>query len=94
DGTLSLSRNLRLQIYIRDKQECFYCRTRLYISDFTIDHIIPVSNDGKSIWTNMVVSCVDCNKDKANKSLEEFRPNDFQLLKNKLGFLIKTKRKT
>ena len=61
----------------RDGCRCAYCgigrgdrhRGRsLQRSDFTIDHVIPISRGGASSWVNTVCACYWCNHRKANKT--------------------------
>jgi 5-methylcytosine-specific restriction endonuclease McrA len=37
-----------------------------------IDHLIPVSRNGKNTWENMVACDIKINSLKSNKTLEEF----------------------
>ena len=37
----------------------------------TVDHIIPRSKGGGSIWDNLVAACSPCNAKKGNKDLQE-----------------------
>lgn len=58
----------RENIYLRDKGLCQYCNIPVTREEFTIDHIIPKSQGGKTSWENAVICCVDCNRYKANKT--------------------------
>jgi hypothetical protein len=59
------SRNM---IHKRDNYECQYCRCK---ENLTIDHVIPVSRNGKDDWYNLVSCCSSCNTKKGNKTPEE-----------------------
>ena len=50
----------------RDDYTCQYCGA----SDqpLTVDHVMPKSRGGKTIWTNVVVACKDCNLKKGNRT--------------------------
>ena len=48
-------------------------------SDLTLDHVIPRSRGGTSIWTNIVLACVKCNMKKGDKLLSEM---SMKLLRN------------
>ena len=62
----------RQNLLLRDKYRCQYCGKLLKNSkDRTIDHIIPKSRGGKTIWTNVVLCCKKCNLKKGNKTPEE-----------------------
>lgn len=66
--TISFSRGAVVQ---RDKSLCQYCCKKLFLSEITIDHVIPKARGGSSSFTNCVVSCLPCNTKKGDKSLEE-----------------------
>ena len=55
-------------IFRRDGGRCQYCGTA---KDLTLDHVIPKSKGGKSIWTNLVTACKKCNSLKGDYSLEK-----------------------
>lgn len=61
----------RKNIWLRDEGCCQYCHKEVEIKGFTIDHVIPKSKGGKSVWDNVVVSCYNCNQKKGEKSLAE-----------------------
>ena len=59
---------------------CWYCGIGLIadpytssLSQFCIDHVIPLSKGGKDRLSNLVPSCRHCNCSKHAKSVEEFR---------------------
>lgn len=57
----------RGNIYLRDEFTCQYCgKDNLHPSELTLDHVLPRSHGGKSMWTNMVTSCRACNHHKGN----------------------------
>lgn len=51
----------RRNIFLRDNFTCQYCGRKAPKDELTIDHIIPRSRGGKSIWENVVIACMDCN---------------------------------
>jgi len=53
----------------RDNFTCQYCGDREH--PLTVDHIIPKSRGGKTIWTNVVVACKPCNMKKGNRTARE-----------------------
>ena len=55
-------------IFKRDGFRCVYCGDK---SQLTIDHVIPKSKGGKTIWENLVTACNSCNNLKDNKELHE-----------------------
>jgi 5-methylcytosine-specific restriction endonuclease McrA len=56
----------------RDAYTCQYCG-RNSGERMTIDHVIPKSLGGRTVWENVVSACRACNLKKGNKSLEEAR---------------------
>jgi len=54
----------RQNIYERDNYSCQYCGRHMPPEDLTYDHVIPKSRGGKTVWTNIVTCCVDCNRKK------------------------------
>jgi len=51
----------RRNIFARDGNRCQYCGKRYPTSELSLDHIIPRSMGGKSIWQNIVCACTKCN---------------------------------
>ncbi len=51
------------EIFFRDRM-CLECFTR---DNLTIDHIIPVSRGGKSVYENLQILCGPCNSSKGNR---------------------------
>jgi 5-methylcytosine-specific restriction endonuclease McrA len=84
----------RKNIFLRDDYTCQYCGKRHDAKGLTCDHIIPRSRGGTTEWTNIVTSCIRCNRKKGNKLPEEVdmrpkkrpsRPNGLYLLMLHLG---------
>ena len=63
----------RRNLYLRDLFTCQYCNEVFASKDLTIDHVIPRSMGGKSVWTNTVTACKACNSAKANKLIKPIR---------------------
>lgn len=69
----------RFEISVRDvrdnvlmlTEEILGHKISAHPSEFNIDHVKPRSKGGKNRWTNLVLSCISCNTDKDNKTLEE-----------------------
>jgi 5-methylcytosine-specific restriction endonuclease McrA len=63
DGTRR--RITRRAVFARDSWTCQYCgRT----SHLTVDHVLPRSRGGRSVWENIVTSCAPCNRRKGNRT--------------------------
>jgi 5-methylcytosine-specific restriction endonuclease McrA len=43
---------------------CHYCGKSFEATELTMDHILPVVRGGKSVKSNCVVCCKECNNDK------------------------------
>jgi 5-methylcytosine-specific restriction endonuclease McrA len=54
----------RKNIFFRDKNRCQYCGGKFPTADLNLDHVVPLSRGGKSIWENVVCCCVRCNSRK------------------------------
>jgi 5-methylcytosine-specific restriction endonuclease McrA len=59
----------RRALFARDGWRCVYCGTSG--GRLTLDHVVPRSRGGDSVWENVVTSCGPCNLRKGNRSLEE-----------------------
>lgn len=58
----------RYNIFKRDGYRCLYCSAT---ENLTIDHVLPRSRGGTSVWTNLVTACRKCNSKKGNRLPEE-----------------------
>jgi len=63
----------RQNVFERDKNMCQYCGHKFDRKDLNIDHVVPRHRGGLTTWTNVVCSCVDCNRRKGSRSPEEAR---------------------
>lgn len=61
----------RFNIFRRDGGKCQYCGRKFPRSEFTIDHVVPRSLGGKSVWDNVVCSCSKCNRKKGGRTPEQ-----------------------
>jgi len=61
----------RRNIFARDRNCCQYCGKRYPTSELSLDHIIPRSMGGKSVWENIVCACVECNVKKGGRTPRE-----------------------
>jgi len=55
----------RKAVLARDAYTCQYCGRQA--SGLTVDHVIPRSRGGDSVWENIVASCAPCNRKKGNR---------------------------
>jgi 5-methylcytosine-specific restriction endonuclease McrA len=54
----------RKAVLARDSWTCQYCGKDK--PGLTVDHVIPRSRGGRSVWENIVASCASCNRRKGN----------------------------
>ena len=59
----------RRALFARDGWRCVYCGTTG--GRLTLDHVVPRSRGGDSIWENVVTSCAPCNLRKGDRLPEE-----------------------
>jgi 5-methylcytosine-specific restriction endonuclease McrA len=55
----------RRALFARDGWRCVYCGTAN--NRLTLDHVVPRSRGGDSVWENVVTSCAPCNHRKGNR---------------------------
>ncbi len=58
----------RYNIFARDRSTCQYCGRKYAKSELNLDHVIPRALGGKTIWENIVCSCVNCNRKKGGRT--------------------------
>jgi 5-methylcytosine-specific restriction endonuclease McrA len=58
----------RRALFARDGWRCQYCGSA---AKLTLDHVVPRSRGGDSVWENVVTSCAACNLRKGDRLLEE-----------------------
>ena len=61
----------RKAVLARDAYTCQYCGHEA--TGLTVDHVIPRSRGGQSVWENIVASCAPCNRKKGNRMPREAR---------------------
>jgi len=54
-------------VFFRDGHACAYCGSS---EDLTIDHVIPISKGGKTIFENCITCCRSCNCKKGDRTPE------------------------
>src|SRR5262249_12043062 len=59
----------RRVLFARDGWKCMYCGSEG--NRLTLDHVVPRSRGGTSVWENVVTSCAPCNHRKGDRLLEE-----------------------
>jgi 5-methylcytosine-specific restriction endonuclease McrA len=61
----------RKAVLARDGWTCQYCGSSKH--SLTVDHVVPRSRGGESVWENIVASCAPCNRKKGNRLPQEIR---------------------
>jgi 5-methylcytosine-specific restriction endonuclease McrA len=61
----------RFNIYSRDQNRCQYCGKQFPRAELNLDHVVPRSKGGTSIWENVVCSCHRCNRLKGGRTPSE-----------------------
>lgn len=61
----------RRNIYEHYGYKCCYCGKKIPTSELNLEHVIPSSRGGKTIWENIVTACINCNLKKANRLPQE-----------------------
>lgn len=73
---IKIPRRLRLPcsrrgVLARDRDTCQYCGVQPGRALLTVDHILPRSQGGQTVWENVVTACRDCNHKKGGRTPEQ-----------------------
>jgi 5-methylcytosine-specific restriction endonuclease McrA len=63
----------RRNLFARDGNRCQYCGRKFRTKDLSIDHVVPRSRGGHTVWTNVVCACLKCNVKKGGRTPREAR---------------------
>ena len=63
----------RAMLFARDRLVCAYCGGSYPASQLEMEHVIPRSHGGRSVWQNLVSACRQCNQRKGNRTPEAAR---------------------
>jgi hypothetical protein len=63
----------RAMLFARDRLVCAYCGGSHPASQLEMEHVIPRSLGGRSVWQNLVSACRQCNQRKGNRTPEAAR---------------------
>ena len=58
-------------LFRRDDHLCLYCGFQFRHSDLSRDHVKPLSQGGRDLWSNVVSACKRCNNHKAGRTPEQ-----------------------
>lgn len=63
----------RRNLWRRDQHYCQYCGKKPPADEISIDHVVPKSQGGLTVFENTVLACVECNKRKDDRTPEQAR---------------------
>lgn len=71
-------------VFLRDGYRCQYCGDDVSRKSATLDHVLPVSHGGRSVWENCTTACMTCNSSKGNNKKivpmnKPYKPSYYQL---------------
>ncbi len=61
----------RRGVLARDRDTCQYCGVQPGRAQLTIDHVLPRSQGGLTLWDNVVTACRECNRKKGGRTPEQ-----------------------
>ena len=61
----------RRNVFLRDENRCQYCSGKFSPQKLSLDHVIPRSRGGQTIWENIVCACLKCNVRKGGQTPKE-----------------------
>lgn len=82
----------RIAIYTRDGWRCVWCLASVALeptfsqSKATLDHVLPRSEGGSNLSSNLVTSCLSCNSRRQDKTPEAFA---YELSRGSIERLVK-----
>ncbi|MGM9428053.1 HNH endonuclease [Hydrogenophaga sp. MI9] len=59
------------KLFSRDRNLCAYCGQHFHDDVLTREHIVPMAQQGRDHWMNVVTACKACNHRKANRTPEQ-----------------------
>jgi 5-methylcytosine-specific restriction endonuclease McrA len=68
----------RLKSFYKHDGRCYYCGQRMFVDEFTIDHLYPVSKGGSDHPDNLVPACLPCNTLKGDTPIHLFKLKYFK----------------
>ena len=68
-----LVRFSRPNVFMRDRHQCQYCAGHFSKHQLTLDHVIPVVQNGAKNWDNIVTACKPCNQRKGGRTPQQAR---------------------
>lgn len=77
-------------VFLRDEYVCQYCGCDVVEPHATLDHVIPVSQGGKTTWENSTTACKSCNyrkgaSTKMRPRVAPYKPTFWNLVAKRRG---------
>lgn len=76
-----ISKSVRFSVFARDGFTCRYCGKQSDNAVLEVDHVIPVCQGGTNDLENLITSCVDCNRGKGGKKIDQAAPSEADRLR-------------
>lgn len=70
-GRSLVPRLCRRTLHQRDRGICMYCAKHVSYDAMQVEHVVPLSRGGRTVWKNVVCACHRCNHHKGNRVPEE-----------------------
>ena len=61
----------RTNVFLRDQNVCQYCGKQFNRIHLTLDHVVPIVQNGRKSWENIVTACKPCNQCKGGRTPQE-----------------------
>lgn len=71
---MAITKRKRFEVFKRDRFTCCYCGRAPPVVILEVDHVVPRSRGGNDGPTNLITSCRDCNRGKADIPLSDVIP--------------------
>ena len=68
--------HIRQILLTEETYECKICGRVLPKAEMTLDHIIPISRGGKTVFKNVQIVCIKCNQTKGDFDVMKEKWND------------------
>lgn len=75
-------------VFLRDAYTCQYCGDDVSKKTATLDHVLPTSHGGKTVWENCTTACGNCNALKGNNKkivpkMKPHKPSYYELVEKR-----------